>query len=136
MFMKTHSNEDIEALWQLVKKGKEGRNIGDSMGLPKIDKIIGGIQPSRYYLISAASSVGKTAYVLYMMYNMLKAESEEKPTYFVYFSLEIGSDVLLAKLMSLYCAEHFGIYLTINDIMSFESSLSDTNFQYLMQAKA
>jgi len=49
--------------------------------------------------------------------------------------LEIGSEVLLAKLMALYCAEEFGIYLTINDILSFESKLDDENYQYLKKAK-
>ena len=37
--------------------------------------------------------------------------------------------------MALYCAEEFGIYLTINDILSFESKLDDENYQYLKKAK-
>jgi len=37
--------------------------------------------------------------------------------------------------MALYCAEEFGIYLTINDIMSFESALDDEAYQCLKKAK-
>lgn len=126
---------DLELLWTLIDKGKKGDNVGVSTGLPKLDKLIGGIQPSRYYLCGAASSVGKTSFILYIMYNMLRRMTKTKPVYFLYLSLEIGADVLLAKLMSLYCAEEFGVYLTLNDILSFEYPISDQNYDYLKQAR-
>lgn len=126
---------DLETLWSLIDQGRKGNNIGTSVGLSKLDKIIGGIQPSRYYLISAASSVGKTTFVLYIMYQILKNELEEAPVYFIYFSLEIGSDILLAKLMALYCAEQFGVYLTINQILSFEEPLDNYSYNCLFKAK-
>ena len=126
---------DLELLWALIEKGKKGDNVGVSTGLPKIDKLIGGIQPHRYYLVGASSSVGKTSFVLYIMYNILKNERKDAPIYFQYYSLEIGADVLLAKLMGLYCAEEFGIYLTINDILSFETPISEEQYEYLKQAK-
>lgn len=125
----------IDQLWTQIEQGKSGKNIGKSTGLPKLDKIIGGIQPHRYYLIGAASSAGKTSYILYIIYNLLKQETDEKPVYFIYFSLEIGADILLAKLMALYCAEEFGIYLTINDILSFESPINDNAYDKLLKAK-
>lgn len=125
----------IDQLWNQINKGKNGENVGKSTGMPKLDKIIGGIQPHRYYLVSAASSVGKTSYILYIIYNLLKNESEDAPIYFLYFSLEIGADILLAKLMALYCAEYFGIYLTINDILSFETPINDTAYKCLEKAK-
>lgn len=126
---------DIELVWALIDKGKKGDNIGVSTGLNKLDKIIGGIQRSRYYLISASSSVGKTALALFMMYYTLKNMTEDAPVYYLYISLEIGADILLAKLMSLYCAEEFGIYLTINDILSFEKPLDDYSYECLKTAK-
>lgn len=126
---------DLELLWTLIEKGKKGDNIGVSTGLPKIDKLIGGIQPHRYYLCGASSSVGKTSFILFMMYNILKNEDKKKPIYFQYYSLEIGADVLLAKLMGLYCAEEYGVYLTINDILSFENPISEDNYNCLKEAK-
>lgn len=125
----------LNQLWDLINKGRKGENIGRSTGMSKLDNIIGGIQPHRYYLISAASSVGKTSYVLYIIYNLLKQESDKAPIYFLYFSLEIGADILLAKLMALYCAEEFGIYLTIDDILSFQNPLNDYEYQCLEIAK-
>ena len=115
MYMNQSKFDD---LFNKIEEGRKGENIGLSTGLPKLDKIIGGIQPSRYYVCAAASSVGKTSLMLYIMYNLLKQETEEAPIYLIYFSLEIGMDVLLAKLLALYCAEELGIYLTINDIFS------------------
>lgn len=126
---------DIELLWNIIERGRKGENIGRSTGLKKLDKFIGGIQPHRYLLVGAASSVGKTSYILYIMYNLLKQESEEAPIYFIYFSLEIGADILLAKLMALYCAEEFGIYLTVNDILSFEYPIGDYGYNCLCKAK-
>ena len=125
----------LDQLWNQIDKGKSGQNIGKSTGMAKLDKIIGGIQPHRYYLVGAASSVGKTSYILYIIYNLLKQESDDAPIYFIYFSLEIGADILLAKLMALYCAEEFGIYLTINDILSFETPINDYAYNCLEKAK-
>lgn len=129
------SQSRFDELFERIKEGRNGKNIGLSTGLPKLDKIIGGIQPDRYYTIAAASSVGKTSLMLFIMYNLLKQESEEKPIYLIYFSLEIGEDVLLAKLIALYCAEEFGIYLTINDIFSFEHPIGDYEYNCLLKAR-
>ena len=39
---------DIGILWKLIEDGRKGKNIGTSTGLSKLDKLIGGIQDSRY----------------------------------------------------------------------------------------
>lgn len=122
-------------VWELIKRGKDGNNVGASTGLKKLDKIIGGLQPNRYILVSAASSVGKTSFVVYILYNLLKNMKKDEPVYLLYFSLEIGEDILLSKLMSLYCAENFGIYLSTNDILSFERPLDDYSYRALEKAK-
>ena len=48
----------VDILWSQIDKGRRGENIGVSTGIPKLDKVIGGVQPSRYYCISAQSSAG------------------------------------------------------------------------------
>ena len=100
----------IDILWSQIDKGRNGENIGISTGIPKLDKVIGGIQPSRYYTIAAQSSAGKSSLLQFIMYNILKSGKDN--VHFLIFSLEIPESVLLAKLMGLYCAEEFGIYLT------------------------
>lgn len=127
--------ELINQLWDIINDGRGGKNTGIKIGLPKLDRLLGGIQPSRYYLIAAGTSVGKTAFVIFLMYNILKNIDPNKPVYFLYYSLELGSEILLSKLMALYCAEEFGIYLTTNDTFSFEKPLNDYQYDCLKKAK-
>lgn len=55
---------DLDILFDLIKKGKEGQNSGFKTGLDKLDKLVGGIQPSRYYLLTGSSSSGNLIAVL------------------------------------------------------------------------
>ena len=126
---------ELDILWDLIEKGKKGENKGLSTGLSKLDSIIGGLQPSRYYCISGATSSGKTALVLYLMYRLFKDHPKE-PIYLVYFSLEIGAEVLLSKLMQLYVAEEMHKYLTLNTIFSLDMIIRDEDYECLEKAKA
>lgn len=125
----------IDVLWTQIDKGRKGENIGISTGIPKLDKAIGGIQPSRYYTIAAQSSAGKSSLLQFIMYNILKNKTSKDDVHFLVFSLEIPESVLLAKLMGLYCAEEFGIYLTLDDILSFQTPLNDHAYDCLKAAK-
>lgn len=125
----------LDILWLQIEKGRKGENIGISTGIPKLDKVIGGVQPSRYYTIAAQSSAGKSSLLQFIMYNMLKNCKDKSLLHFIVFSLEIPESVLLAKLMGLYCAEEFGIYLTLDDILSFQKPLNDEAFDCLKSAK-
>jgi len=66
---------------------------------------------------------------------MLKNCKDKSLLHFIVFSLEIPESVLLAKLMGLYCAEEFGIYLTLDDILSFQQPLNDEAFECLKSAR-
>ena len=37
----------VDILWSQIDKGRRGENIGISTGIPKLDKVIGGVQPQR-----------------------------------------------------------------------------------------
>lgn len=124
----------VEELWGLIDNGKQGKNVGLKIGLPNLDKILGGIQMGRYMTIAASSSVGKSSMVLYILYRLLKDYKDENIVA-CYWSLELGYDVLLSKLLSLYCAEEFGVYLTTIDMFSYESPISDTNYQIMLKGK-
>ena len=124
----------VEELWGLIDNGKQGKNIGLKVGLPNLDKILGGIQMGRYMTISALSSVGKTSYVLYLLYRILR-DYKNEDVKVIYFSLELGFDVLLSKFLALYCAEESGVYLTTIDMFSYESPVSDTNYQVMLKGK-
>lgn len=124
---------DLDILWQLIEQGRKGDNRGLSTGLSKLDKIIGNIQSGRYYLISGTSSAGKTSLALFILYNIIRKSLD--PIYIIYFSLEISSEILYSKLMSLYCAEEFRVYVTVNEMLSYDSILSEEKYKVLLKAK-
>lgn len=70
----------------------------------------------------------------FIMYNLLR--NPKNNIYFMVFSLEIPETVLLTKLLELYCAEEFGIYLTLDDILSFQKPLDDYPYECLNKAKS
>ena len=59
----------------------------------------------------------KSAVVLYMIYRTLK-DNPEKDIKYIYFSLEMSSELLLAKLMCLYMYEEFGVVISYTELMS------------------
>ena len=69
------------------------------------------------------------------MYNILRSKTDKDDVHFLIFSLEIPESILLAKLMGLYCAEEHGIYLTLDDILSFQTPLTDEAYACLKDAK-
>lgn len=116
-----------------VAAGKAGRNIGISTGIPKLDKIIYGIQKRYIYTIGADTSGGKTSFALdVFVYNLLKNSGDKKIS-ILYYSFEMSSEALYAKLLSLYIWDTYGEIITFSDILSFENVISDKNY-LLVQA--
>jgi replicative DNA helicase len=52
---------NVDLLYQLIDRGREGKNIGLNTGSPKIDGYTGGIQRGNYTLIFGLSGSGKSA---------------------------------------------------------------------------
>ena len=53
-----------ERLFDLIDKGRVGKNIGLSIGLPKLELYMDGLLPGTSYLIAAQSGVGKSTFIL------------------------------------------------------------------------
>ena len=51
----------VKQLLENIKRGKEGKNIGISTGMPKLDSIIYGIQRRCLYVVSGDQGSGKTS---------------------------------------------------------------------------
>ena len=49
---------NVDILYRLIDRGRQGKNIGLSTGSPKIDKCVGGIQRSNYTLVFGLSGSG------------------------------------------------------------------------------
>ena len=127
-------SNNVKLLFDLIDKGRSGKNIGLKTGIDKLDKYVGGIQRGIYTLIFGLSGAGKSAVSLYMIYRTLR-DNPEKDIKYVYFSLEMSSELLLAKLMCLYIYEEFGIVISYTELMSWEEILSDEKYDYIQKSR-
>ena len=57
--------DELDDFFAEVDRGREGKNQGIGMGLPKLESIIDGVCPSTYTLIFAGTGNGKSSLALY-----------------------------------------------------------------------
>lgn len=118
----------VKNLLKSIEQGKKGKNIGISTGLPDIDKVIYGIQKKYLYVVGADTSGGKTSFALdIFVYNAIK-NSGGKKINILYYSFEMASEVLLAKLLSRYIWDTYNVIITFEDILSLTSPISDSKY--------
>lgn len=121
--------------YSAVKKGKAGKNLGISLGLPKLDSVIYGIQKKAIYTIGADSGSGKTSFAIAsFVYNLLKDEKEEGVS-ILYYSFEMSKESLYAKLVSLYIYDHFKEVIPYKEILSMQEEISDEKYELVMSCK-
>ena len=107
----------VNSLINNVKRGKDGKNIGISTGMDKLDNIIYGIQKKYLYTIGADSSGGKTSFALdIFVYNLIK-NSGNTPISILYYSFEMSADVMFAKLLSRYLYDKYQEIVTFDNVI-------------------
>lgn len=108
-----------ESLIQAIDRGREGREQGYSIGLPKLEQIIDGACKGTYTLIGAESGVGKSSFMLYSyVYRPLMDHLYDDKFKISLFSLEMSADKILAKLLSTYIFEKYGVRLSLKQLLS------------------
>lgn len=126
---------NVDELFDAIDKGRAGKNIGIKTGLPKMDGFTGGIQKKTYYLLFGLSGSGKSSMALYS-YIFRPLMDKVENILIVYFSLEMSSNSLLAKLLCLYIYEKYNIIISYKKLMSWEEPLSDDLYKYVLEAKS
>lgn len=122
-------------LYKMIERGKEGKNIGYSTGLQKLDEYVGGIREGVYTLIYGLSGCGKSSVALYnYIYRPLK-DNPKADIKLVYFSLEMSSEILLSKLLCLYIYEEYGKIIPYSKLMSWREVLSDEDYEYALKGQ-
>lgn len=122
-------------LFDAINRGRAGKNIGVSTGLPKLDSVIFGIQKKCLYTIGADTGSGKTSFALDMfIYNLIKNAGNHKVSILCY-SFEMSKESLYAKLMSLYIFDTYGKVLTYKQILSLTDILPDEDYIMLESAR-
>lgn len=109
----------FESFMRLVDAGREGRNQGIAMGLPKLESIIDGVTRETNTLIFSNSGSGKTSLALYgYIYKPLCEHLDDDKFKVIYFSLEMTGEMLMAKLLATHIFFKYGIELSVKELLS------------------
>jgi hypothetical protein len=113
-----------ERFKKLVDEGREGKNIGLSIGSPKLGLYMDDYLPGVSYLIGGNSGTGKSTFTLEkFIYNPLQdflndESKKDRDPYWIIFSLEMTMEQVYAKLCSMYIYDKYGIQLRFKEIFS------------------
>lgn len=122
----------IKSLFNIIDRGRKGLNRGVTMGMPKLESIMDGVQRQTYTIICGGTGSGKTTLALYSyVYKPLTAHLGDMKYRIVYYSLEMTAEILLAKLLCLHIYETYGIELSYKQIMSRQDVLADDMYELL-----
>ena len=125
----------VKQLFNIIKKGKSGKNVGISTGSPKLDGVLYGIQRKYLYTIGADTSGGKTSYALdTFVYNVLK-NAGDTPVSILYYSFEMSTEVLLAKILSRYIWDRYETIITYEEILSLKHPISEEKYALVVDAE-
>lgn len=129
-----------QKFYEAIDRGREGKNLGLSIGLPKLEVYMDGFLPETSYLVGAMSGVGKSTFVLYsFVYKPLQAflngELTNRDPYWIIFSLEMTQEQIYSKLVSMYIYENFGEQISFKEMFSRgkDCILSDDRYNLLKQ---
>lgn len=125
----------VKRLFKQIKDGKEGKNIGISMGLPDLDKILYGIQRKSLTVVGADTAGGKTSFALDVyVYNALKNRGN-KQVDILFYSFEMSEESLYAKILSRYLYDVHEKVLSYEEILSLTTPLSSDDYKLLLEAE-
>ena len=136
----------VEEFFDLVNRGKEGKNTGVSTGLPKLDEYTEGLSQETSYLIGGSSGSGKTSYTLYsLLYNPLMSEynkASNRDLHYLIFNYEMTTSQILAKLLAIYIFKTYGEVMTFRDMFSRGKDsegnpniITEEHYQLLLECK-
>jgi len=83
------------------EKVLRGEGSMDSLGIPTIDRIIGGLHKNSYVVIAGRPGDGKSSLLRYIAHRRAVAPSPARRKGFVYFTLEESPEEAFEKLMAL-----------------------------------
>lgn len=120
------SGDAVEEAIKEIEDRKKGLIQGIKTPWPKLNATLGGFQQGWAYMIAASSGTGKTT-VLNIIENSLFDVNKEK-ILLLCWNLEVSSTMTIIKKIS------GSIGMEVDKIMSFEGSLSDSDFQKVKTA--
>lgn len=132
-------------LLELIEKGRQGSNIGLSMGLEKLSLYMDDYLPSTQYLIGGASGSGKSTFVLFAfiykpLMDWLHTDDPAKKArdpYWIMFNLEMTEEQIQGKLLSMYIYETFGEQVRFKEMFSRgrDCMLTDDHYELIKKCE-
>mgnify|MGYP002520554235 CR=1 FL=1 len=126
----------VESLIEAIDRGREGKEQGYGIGLPKLEQIIDGVCKGVYTLIAAESGVGKSSFMLYSyIFRPLMDHLDDNKFRISLFSLEMSADKIMAKLLSTYIFEKYNKRLSLKQLLSVQKGfiLNDECYQIVQE---
>jgi hypothetical protein len=118
--------DPIEALYSSIERGRQGLNIGLNIGLPKLQSMTDGVQRSTYTVIAGGTGSGKSTFALYSyVYRVINDHLGDNRYRVVFFSFEMTTEIILAKLLSMFIWETYQIEAPYKTIMSRQGVISE-----------
>lgn len=127
----------VESLLEKIEEGRQGRNQGYSMGLPKLESVVDGVTKQTFTVVASDSGSGKSSLVTYSyMYRPLMEHLDDENYRVVLFSLEMSADMVLAKLLSTYLFEKYGLELSMKELLSRKRNytLDDDSYNKILES--
>lgn len=119
-----------------IENGKNGKNEGIPMGLPRFAEVIPNIQRARYHLVVGESGSGKSAFVdTAYVFNPLEWYVKNKDNTDIklkifYYSFEISKQRLITKQITRKLFTDYNLLLDVNYILSFgKNRISDEHYK-------
>lgn len=137
--MTQQKSSKVDKLYESIEQGRLGKNRGYSTGLDGMDDITTGNHAGTFYLIAGPTGSGKSTLAIYsyiyapLMYENLLGSDKYK---IIYFSLEMNSEILLAKLLCMYLADQMGIEISYNEVLSRRDVLPDDLYDKVLEGRA
>jgi len=126
----------IDLLFDEIERGRQGLNVGLSMGLPILESYTYGVQRKTYTVIAGGTGSGKTSLALYSyVYRVIADHLGDMKYRVVFFSFEMPAPMLLAKLLSLHIWETYAMEVDYAAIMSRERALNDELYNLIQSCK-
>ena len=129
---------EIDDLFQEIERGREGKNQGFTMGLPKLEGIIDGVCPKTYTLIYAGTGNGKSSLALYSyVYKPMVEHFDDGKFKCTYFSLEMSKKTIMARLLCLHLFDTYGIQLSSKELFSRKKNfrLNDEYYELVKESR-
>lgn len=128
----------VSSLFNSIDKGRSGYNIGLSLGMPKLDTLVYGLQRRWVTTIAGSSGSGKSILTLYSyIYIPFCQYMQDKSinVNFLLFSFEMSAEVLLAKMLCLHIYDTYKKVITYDEVLSLTSTCSDSNYELIKESK-